>query len=180
MNRFAALVRRIRRALLPAPTRPSPRKSAAERPLDEDARRALHMATREAQRLRHEYVGTEHLLLGILRDEAGRGAAVLGALGVDLSSARAAVIRHCREGPDMVIMGKLPKTPQARSAIKHAVEEAEGLGGGEAGTEHLVLGLLRERAGVAAMVLAELGVTLERAREEVARLGRGPEPPGQS
>src|SRR5512136_878400 len=140
------------------------------------ARKVMALANQEAQRFNHEYIGTEHILLGLVKEGSGVGANVLKNLDVDLRKVRLEVEKLVKSGPDMVTMGKLPQTPRAKKGIEYAIEEARNLGHNYVGTEHLLLGLLREKDGVAAQVLTNLGLKLEEVREEVLNLlGAGAE-----
>jgi ATP-dependent Clp protease ATP-binding subunit ClpC len=130
----------------------------------------MALANQEAQRFNHEYIGTEHILLGLVKEGSGVGANVLKNLDVDLRKVRLEVERLVKSGPDMVTMGKLPQTPRAKKVIEFAIEEARNLNHNYVGTEHLLLGLLREQDGVAAQVLMNLGIKLEEVREEVLNL----------
>ncbi len=134
------------------------------------ARKVMALANQEAQRFNHEYIGTEHILLGLVKEGSGVGANVLKNLGVDLRKVRLEVEKLVKSGPDMVTMGKLPQTPRAKKVIEYAIEEARNLNHNYVGTEHLLLGLLREHDGVAAQVLMNLGLKLEDVREEVLNL----------
>src|SRR6056297_2546541 len=134
------------------------------------ARKVMALANQEAQRFNHEYIGTEHILLGLVKEGSGVGANVLKNLSVDLHKVRVEVEKLVRAGPDMVTMGKLPQTPRAKKVIEYAIEEARNLNHNYVGTEHLLLGLLREHDGVAAQVLMNLGLKLEEVREEVLNL----------
>jgi ATP-dependent Clp protease ATP-binding subunit ClpC len=134
------------------------------------ARKVMALANQEAQRLNHEYIGTEHILLGLVKEGSGVGANVLRNLDVDLRKVRLEVERLVKAGPEMVTMGKLPQTPRARKVIEYAIEEARNLNHNYVGTEHLLLGLLREHDGVAAQVLMNLGLKLDDVREEVLNL----------
>jgi len=135
----------------------------------------MALANQEAQRFNHEYIGTEHILLGLVKEGSGVGANVLKNLDVDLRKVRLEVEKLVKSGPDMVTMGKLPQTPRAKKVIEYAIEEARNLNHNYVGTEHLLLGLLREHDGVAAQVLMNLGLKLEEVREEVLNLlGAGP------
>ena len=134
------------------------------------ARKVMALANQEAQRFNHEYIGTEHILLGLVKEGAGVGANVLKNLDVDLRKVRLEVEKLVKRGPDMVTMGKLPQTPRAKKVIEYAIEEARSLNHNYVGTEHLLLGLLREQDGVAAQVLMNLGLRLEDVREEVLNL----------
>jgi ATP-dependent Clp protease ATP-binding subunit ClpC len=134
------------------------------------ARKVMALANQEAQRFNHEYIGTEHILLGLVKEGSGVGANVLKNLDVDLRKVRSEVEKLVKSGPDMVTMGKLPQTPRAKKVIEYAIEEARNLNHNYVGTEHLLLGLLREHDGVAAQVLMNLGLKLEEVREEVLNL----------
>ncbi len=134
------------------------------------ARKVMALANQEAQRFNHEYIGTEHILLGLVKEGSGVGANVLKNLDVDLRKVRLEVEKLVKSGPDMVTMGKLPQTPRAKKVIEYAIEEARSLNHNYVGTEHLLLGLLREQDGVAAQVLMNLGLKLEDVREEVLNL----------
>ncbi|MEE9297197.1 MAG: ATP-dependent Clp protease ATP-binding subunit, partial [Phycisphaerae bacterium] len=134
------------------------------------ARKVMALANQEAQRFNHEYIGTEHMLLGLVKEGSGVGANVLKNLDVDLRKVRLEVEKLVKSGPDMVTMGKLPQTPRAKKVIEYAIEEARNLNHNYVGTEHLLLGLLREQDGVAAQVLIVLGLKLEEVRDEVLNL----------
>ncbi|MDY7010147.1 MAG: ATP-dependent Clp protease ATP-binding subunit [Planctomycetota bacterium] len=143
------------------------------------ARKVMALANQEAQRFSHEYIGTEHILLGLVKEGTGVGANVLKNLGVDLHKVRMEVERLVKSGPELVTMGKLPQTPRAKKVIECAIEEARGLNHNYVGTEHILLGLLREHEGVAAQVLVKLGLKLEEVRDEVLNLlGAGMETAG--
>jgi ATP-dependent Clp protease ATP-binding subunit ClpC len=134
------------------------------------ARKVMQLANQEAQRFNHEYIGTEHVLLGLVKEGSGVAANVLKNLEVDLRKIRIEVEKIVQTGPDMVTMGKLPQTPRAKKVIEYAMEEARQLNHNYVGTEHLLLGLLREQEGVAAQVLMNLSMKLEDVREEVLNL----------
>ena len=134
------------------------------------ARKVMQLANQEAQRFNHEYIGTEHVLLGLVKEGSGVAANVLKNLDVDLRKIRIEVEKIVQTGPDMVTMGKLPQTPRAKKVIEYAMEEARNLNHNYVGTEHLLLGLLREQEGVAAQVLMNLGMKLEDVRDEVLNL----------
>ena len=134
------------------------------------ARKVMALANQEAQRFNHEYIGTEHVLLGLVKEGSGVGANVLKNLDVDLRKVRLEVEKLVKSGPEMVTMGKLPQTPRAKKVIEYAIEEARNLNHNYVGTEHLLLGLLREQDGVAAQVLMNLSLKLEDVREEVLNL----------
>ncbi|MCX7387217.1 MAG: ATP-dependent Clp protease ATP-binding subunit [Planctomycetota bacterium] len=140
------------------------------------ARKVMQLANQEAQRFNHEYIGTEHILLGLVKEGSGVAANVLKNLDVDLRKIRIEVEKIVQTGPDMVTMGKLPQTPRAKKVIEYAMDEARNLNHNYVGTEHLLLGLLREQEGVAAQVLMNLGLKLEDVRDEVLNLlGHGME-----
>ncbi|GMQ80506.1 MAG: hypothetical protein BMS9Abin04_507 [Planctomycetia bacterium] len=134
------------------------------------ARKVMQLANQEAQRFNHEYIGTEHVLLGLIKEGSGVAANVLKNLDVDLRKIRLEVEKLVQSGPDMVTMGKLPQTPRAKKVIEYSMEEARNLNHNYVGTEHILLGLLREQEGVAAQVLMNLGLKLEDVREEVLNL----------
>jgi ATP-dependent Clp protease ATP-binding subunit ClpC len=134
------------------------------------ARKVMQLANQEAQRFNHEYIGTEHVLLGLIKEGSGVAANVLKNLDVDLRKIRLEVEKLVQSGPEMVTMGKLPQTPRAKKVIEYSMEEARNLNHNYVGTEHILLGLLREQEGVAAQVLMNLGLKLEDVREEVLNL----------
>jgi ATP-dependent Clp protease ATP-binding subunit ClpC len=139
----------------------------------------MQLANQEAQRFNHEYIGTEHVLLGLIKEGSGVAANVLKNLDIDLRKIRMEVEKLVQSGPDMVTMGKLPQTPRAKKVIEYSMEEARNLNHNYVGTEHILLGLLREQEGVAAQVLMNLGLKLEDVREEVLNLlGHGMEGEG--
>ncbi len=143
------------------------------------ARKVMQLANQEAQRFNHEYIGTEHILLGLIKEGSGVAANVLKNLDIDLRKIRLEVEKLVQSGPDMVTMGKLPQTPRAKKVIEYSMEEARNLNHNYVGTEHILLGLLREQEGVAAQVLMNLGLKLEEVREEVLNLlGHGTEGEG--
>ncbi|MHC4526567.1 MAG: ATP-dependent Clp protease ATP-binding subunit [Planctomycetota bacterium] len=134
------------------------------------ARKVMALANQEAQRFNHEYIGTEHILLGLVKEGSGVGATVLKNLDVDIKKLRLEVEKLVKSGPDIVTMGKLPQTPRAKKVIEYAIEEARSLNHNYVGTEHILLGLLRESEGIAAQVLMNLGLKLEDVRQEVLNL----------
>jgi ATP-dependent Clp protease ATP-binding subunit ClpC len=134
------------------------------------ARKVMQLANQEAQRFNHEYIGTEHMLLGLVKEGTGVAANVLKNLDVDLRKIRLEVEKLVQTGPEMVTMGKLPQTPRAKKVVEYSMEEARNLNHNFVGTEHILLGLLREQEGVAAQVLMNLGLKLEEVREEVLNL----------
>ena len=140
------------------------------------ARKVMQLANQEAQHFNHEYIGTEHILLGLVKEGSGVAANVLKNLDGDLRKIRIEVEKLVQTGPEMVTMGKLPHTPRAKKVIEYSMEEARNLGHNYVGTEHILLGLLREQEGVAAQVLLNLELRLDEVREEVLNLlGHGME-----
>ena len=135
----------------------------------ERARRVLSLAQEEAQRFNHNYIGTEHILLGLVRETEGVAARVLSNLGVELTKVRSAVEFIIGRG-EKSVPGEIGLTPRAKKVIELAVDEARRLNHSYIGTEHLLIGLLREGEGVAAGVLESLGVTLEKIRNETSRV----------
>ena len=124
----------------------------------DQARKVMLLANQEAQRFNHEFIGSEHVLLGLIKEGSGVAAIVLKNLGISLERAHMEVERIVPEGPDMVTMGQLPQTPRVKKVIEYAMDEALKLGHDYIGTEHILLGLLRETDSVAATVLKNLGV----------------------
>jgi ATP-dependent Clp protease ATP-binding subunit ClpC len=139
----------------------------------ERARQVIVLAQEEARMLRHNYIGTEHLLLGLLREADGVAARVLGTLEVNLEEVRGEVTRIVGEG-DHESQGQIPFTPRAKKVLELALREALSLGHNYIGTEHILLGLMRESEGVAARILNDLDVDADRARQEVMRVLSGP------
>jgi ATP-dependent Clp protease ATP-binding subunit ClpC len=135
----------------------------------ERARKVLTSAQEEAQRLNHSYIGPEHVLLGLLKEEEGIGAKVLTNLGASLTKIRSAVEFILSQG-EKANVGEIGLSPGAKRAIELAIDEARYLGHNYIGTEHILLGLLREGSGIAARVLDSFGITLERARAEIGRV----------
>jgi ATP-dependent Clp protease ATP-binding subunit ClpC len=135
----------------------------------ERARRVLTIAQEEARNLNHSYIGTEHILLGLVREEEGVAARVLTNLGIGLGKVRSAVEFIIGRG-EKPGSGETGLTPRAKKVIELAIDEARQMGHNYIGTEHLLLGLLREGEGVASSVLDSFGITLERARAEVAHI----------
>ncbi|MBX6771779.1 MAG: ATP-dependent Clp protease ATP-binding subunit [Chloroflexi bacterium] len=132
----------------------------------ERARKVLTLAQEEAQRFNHNYIGTEHLLLGLVREGDGVAAKVLANMGVELNKVRSAVEFIIGRG-DRMVMGEIGLTPRAKKVIELAVDEARRLNHHYIGTEHLLLGLVREGEGIAAGVLESLGVSLDKVRAQV-------------
>ncbi len=141
------------------------------------ARKVMALANQEAHRFGHEYIGTEHILLGLVMEGGGVGANALKNLNVDLPGIRCEVDKLARPGKDTGIVSKLPAAPQAKKLIERAIAEARGLAHNYVGTEHLLLGMLDEKSDTAALVLTNLGLNLDRVRQEVLNLlGQGDDP----
>jgi ATP-dependent Clp protease ATP-binding subunit ClpA len=136
------------------------------------ARKVMQLANQEALRFYHEYIGTEHILLGLVQEGSGVAANVLKNLDIDLRKIRLEVEKIVQHGPggEQVVMGRLPHTPRAQKVLDYSVEEARNLNHNYVGTEHLLLGLLCEQEGVAAQVLMNLGLNLEAVHKEVVNL----------
>jgi ATP-dependent Clp protease ATP-binding subunit ClpC len=147
----------------------------------ERAQRVILIAQEEAKRLNHDYVGTEHILLGLIALGEGVAAQVLANLGVDLRRVRSEIEKIVGTGDNVMLLGEIPFTPRAKKVLEYAVEEAQHMGHSYVGTEHLLLGLIREEEGVAARVLENLGLRLDVVREEVLNLlGEGQTPHQQA
>ncbi len=136
----------------------------------ERARKVVILAKEEARRFNHDYIGTEHILLGLIREGEGVAAAVLQKLGVSLENIRIEIEKLVQPGPATQIIGDIPFTPRAKKALELAAEEARSLGHNYIGTEHLLLGLIREGEGVASQVLLNLGLDLNAVRNEIMEL----------
>src|SRR4030042_7216391 len=121
------------------------------------ARKVMALANQEAQRFNHEYIGTEHILLGLVKEGSGVGATVLKNLDVDIKKLRLEVEKQVKTGPDMVTMGKLPQTPRAKKVIEYAIEEARSLNHNYVGAENLLLGPLCEHEGGGAPGASDMG-----------------------
>ncbi len=143
------------------------------------ARKVMNLAKAEAQRLNHEYIGTEHILLGLVQEGSGVAANVLRGMGIDLKHIRTEVEKLVKGSATMVPMGNLPFTPRAKKVLELSLEEASQLGHNYIGTEHLLLGLIKESEGIAARVLTNLTVKLEDVREEVLEFLGGPQEGGE-
>jgi len=140
----------------------------------ERARKVIILAKEETKRFNHDYIGTEHILLGLIREGEGVAAAVLQNMGLSLDKIRLEIEKLVQPGPATVVSGDIPFTPRAKRVIELAMEEARNLGHNYIGTEHLLLGLLREGEGVAAQVLLALGLDLNKVRGEMMELlGQG-------
>lgn len=136
----------------------------------ERAQRVVLISQEEAKRLSHDYVGTEHILLGLIALNEGVAAQVLSNLCVDLRKARAELEHIVGTGNCTLSLGEVPFTPRAKKVLEYGVEEAQHLGHTYVGTEHLLLGLLRETEGLAAQILEKLGLKLPVVRAEVLNL----------
>jgi len=143
----------------------------------ERARKVIILAKEEAKRFNHDYIGTEHILLGLIREGEGVAATVLEKMGVSLENIRLEVEKLVQPGPATQIIGDLPFTPRAKKALELAAEEARSLGHNYIGTEHLLLGLIREEEGVASQVLLNLNLDLSTVRNKVMEV-LGSELPG--
>ncbi len=131
------------------------------------ARKVFQLANQEAQDLNHEFMGCEHILLGLIKEGSGVAAAALKSFDVDLHTIRGEILKYVKKGPDMVTMGKLPQTPGVRKVIEYAIEEAINFNRNYVGTEHVLLGLLREGGSGACKVLESLGVNVAKVRGEI-------------
>jgi ATP-dependent Clp protease ATP-binding subunit ClpC len=143
----------------------------------ERARQVVVLAQDEARALKHNYIGTEHILLGLLREEEGLAARVLESLAITVEEVRAQVARIVGRG-DEVTTGQIPFTPRAKKVLELALGEARSLGHNHIGTEHILLGLVRENEGVGARILLDFGAGAEKIRNEIIRMlsrsGSGP------
>ena len=146
----------------------------------ERARKVIILAKEEARRFNHDYIGTEHILLGLIREGEGVAATVLQKMNVSLDNIRLEIEKLVQPGPTTQIMGDIPFTPRAKKALELAAEEARNLGHNYIGTEHLLLGLIREGEGVASQVLLNLGLDLNTVRNEVMELLGSALPGGQA
>ncbi|HTE64043.1 MAG TPA: Clp protease N-terminal domain-containing protein, partial [Solirubrobacteraceae bacterium] len=131
------------------------------------------LAQEEARTLKHNYIGTEHILLGLLREEEGLAARVLESLDITVERVRAQVVRIVGSGEE-VTSGQIPFTPRAKKVLELALREALSLGHNYIGTEHILLGLVRENEGVAARILLDFDADSEKIRNEVIRMLSGP------
>lgn len=144
------------------------------------ARKVMQLANQEAHRFNYRFIGTEHILLGLVKEGTGVGAHVLKNQGISLPALRAEVEKSVLSAPEAPVPGRLPQTPRARKVVEYAIEEARQLNHNYLGTEHLLLGLLRERDGVAARILTGRRIKLEATRKGVLKLigqyesGNGP------
>ena len=134
------------------------------------ARRVMQLANQEAKRFNHEYIATEHILLGLAKEGNGVGANVLKNLNVDYRNIREEIKKSVRRGPELLIFGKLPLVPRAKKVIEYAIEESLNMQDNYVGTQHMLLGLARDEEGIANRVLSNLGLKLSNLRAEVVRL----------
>jgi ATP-dependent Clp protease ATP-binding subunit ClpC len=139
----------------------------------ERARQVVVLAQAEARELRHNYIGTEHLLLGLLREKEGIAARVLAARSVTVDRVRSELVRAVGQG-DEVVIGQIPFTPRTKKVLELSLREALSLGHNYIGTEHVLMGLLREGEGVACRILTELGADAELLHSEVVAALGGP------
>jgi ATP-dependent Clp protease ATP-binding subunit ClpC len=140
----------------------------------ERVRKVIQLAREEAMRFNHDYIGTEHLLLGLVKEGEGIAATALANLGIDLKTLRLEVEKLVEQGPSTVSVGEIPFNPQAKKVLELAVEEARKFGHNYIGTEHLLLGLIKEGEGIAAHVLENMKVDVERVQREIVKLLGGP------
>src|ERR1700676_5091452 len=133
------------------------------------AQRVLALASKEAERFNHNFVGTEPLLLGLIKLGQGVAVNVLQKMGLDLETVRMEVEKQVGTGPDQKMIGNIPYTPRVKKVLALAAKEAKNLNHTYVGTEHILLGLLREGDGVAARVLKDLDVDIEQTRQEILK-----------
>src|SRR5208337_407145 len=133
------------------------------------AQQVLALARKEADRFNHNVIGTEHLLLGLIKLGQGVAVNVLQKMGLDLETVRMAVEKKTGTGPDQKVIGNIPYTPRVKKVLALASKEAKALNHTYVGTEHILLGLLREGDGIAAQVLKDLDVDIERTRQEILK-----------
>jgi Clp amino terminal domain, pathogenicity island component len=141
----------------------------------EQARQVVVLAQEEARTLKHNYIGTEHILLGLLREEEGLGARVLANVDITIERVRGQVVRIVGSGEEAT-SGQIPFTPRAKQILEMALREALSLGHDYIGPEHILLGLVRENDGVAARILLDFGADPETIRQEMRRMLSGPGP----
>ena len=136
----------------------------------ERARKILAIAQEEAKNLNHDYLGTEHILLGLIREGEGVAAEVLRNMGIEFETIRLEIEREAPSGGALAILGNVPFTPNSKKVLELAVEDARNMGHNYIGTEHLLLGLIREGESIGAKILLKFGVTLEKARAGLLRV----------
>jgi ATP-dependent Clp protease ATP-binding subunit ClpA len=140
----------------------------------ERARQVVVLAQDEARTLKHNYIDTEHILLGLLREQEGLAARVLDSLDITVEEVRAQVVRIVGQGDDDLTAGQIPFTPRTKKVLELALREALSLGHNHIGTEHILLGLVRENEGVAARILLDFDADAEKIRNEIIRMLSGP------
>ena len=136
----------------------------------DSCRKVMALATQEAKRYNHEYIGTEHILLGLVSEPEGLGIQVLQNAAIDIDTLRKKIETLVKGGSGMAYLGKLPQTPRAKKVIEWAIDETRTMNQREIGTEHLLLGLLQVKDGVACQVLNGCGMTYEKARHQIFKL----------
>ena len=134
------------------------------------SRRVFNLANQEAQKLNHEYIGTEHILLGLVREGSGVGATALKNLDFDYKKAEINIRKLVREGPDMATMGRFPQTPKAKAVIEEAINYARSIKHHYIGTEHLLYGLLQDEKEIAYQVLKDSGLDKDKIIGELENL----------
>jgi ATP-dependent Clp protease ATP-binding subunit ClpC len=144
----------------------------------ERAKQVVVLAQDEARALKHNYIGTEHILLGLLREEEGLAARVLESLDITVEEVREQVKQLVGEGDEEIVTGQIPFTPRAKKVLELALREALSLGHTYIGTEHVLLGVVRENQGVAARILLDLHADAEKIRNEIMGVLSGPGGPG--
>jgi ATP-dependent Clp protease ATP-binding subunit ClpC len=144
----------------------------------ERAKQVVVLAQDEARALRHNYIGTEHILLGLLREEEGLAARVLESLDITVEEVRAQVARIIGQGEEPIVSGQIPFTPRAKKVLELSLREALSLKHNYIGTEHILLGLVRENEGVAARILLDFDADAEKIRNEIMRVLSSPGGPG--
>jgi ATP-dependent Clp protease ATP-binding subunit ClpA len=147
-------------------------------PFTPRAKKVLELSLREALQLGHNYIGTEHILLGLIHEGQGIAARALTSMGISLDVMRQAIEDIIGRGVQPVVSGHIPFTPRAKKVLELSLRESLQLGSDYIGTEHILLALIREGSGVAAQVLAGAGVDLNRARQQVIEMLHGPREEG--
>ena len=134
------------------------------------ARKVMALANQEAQRFNHDKIGSEHVLLGIIKEGSGVGASVLKDYGLDIRILREDVLKLVKEGPEIVTMGKLPQSPRTKKIIEYAIEYARSLNHNYVGTEHILGSLVSEKEGIASQILVSKGFDEKRIKEDLENL----------
>lgn len=160
---------RVRRALTESTQDPTSFMNESLNDFTPRALQVLALARKEVVRFHHNFVGTEHLLLGLIALGQGTAVNVLGKLGLDLETVRREVEKQVGTGPDQEVIGNIPYTPRVKKVLALAAKESKALNHTYVGTEHILLGLLREGGGVAARVLTNLDVSIEATRQEILK-----------